>query len=406
MKRAKNYPKELYKLLKKYEEEQIKEEYLYRRTGSSESISGTEGSTLQRIRNIIERESISSETLPHQYNKELHLWGDQLLLKEIREYEKSFREIRKKISKAEYVKMLNYLVKMRNRFAASLGYTNYLEYQYEVDGMDRKLRDICFRKLTIPSLMEQENFRKQFGELRLKPEFEVSNQLELVHLCSELTGLDLINDKISLISSGLPEFYLGACIPYHIPDDIRVLVNMQGSLGGFAMLMHELGHGVYYSNIDNKKDETRTPYNLFLEEAVALFFENMVFGKEFLGAVFDKEIKLINYKINSALQYQKGCIEFEEYIYNNPDADYDKLWKSLQHKNPFLEKDWTSPHFFVSAPGYFSSYFLGGCVAKPLFEKTEEIGLKDTCQILKEDICAWGSALDYKTSLEALQLEN
>ena len=204
-------------------------------------------------------------------------------------------------------------------------------------------------------------------------------------------------------TDNLPQFYIGACIPLSIPEDIHVLMNLQSGLSGFAVFMHEIGHAYYYSNISNCLSvEDQRPSNLIVEEGVALLFENLVYTsyttKKLLGIELDVYEKLID----TFAMYQMCCIEFEERIYKEPYSEFDLVWKELRRNYEFEQKsDWCTPHFFVSEPGYFAAYFLGNRLAKDIYSyvKRNNIGIND---FLIEYICSVGGNMQFDKLLKEI----
>lgn len=63
------------------------------------------------------------------------------VLQEKKTDEKAFVPVRKKVSKEEYIEQFQQLFRLRNEFAGSAGFTDYLAYQYALLGIDGELLD-------------------------------------------------------------------------------------------------------------------------------------------------------------------------------------------------------------------------------------------------------------------------
>lgn len=319
--------------------------------------------------------------------------------------EKCFRNIRKQIPKKEYEERLRELVILRNEFAKTAGFHNYLEYKYSMWGIDKGIlankMDKTYTELF--GVTDSLEYILHIKELNSLSKLNDKNQIQLLEQMLDIWRLELKRDKVKIHTDNLPQFYIGACIPLSIPEDIHVLMNLQSGLSGFAVFMHEIGHAYYYSNISNCLSvENQRPSNLIVEEGVALLFENLVYTsyttKKLLGIELDVYEKLID----TFAMYQMCCIEFEERIYKEPYSEFDLVWKDLRRNYEFEQKsDWCTPHFFVSEPGYFAAYFLGNRLAKDIYiyVRRNNIGIND---FLIEYICSVGGNMQFDKLLKKI----
>lgn len=73
------------------------------------------------------------------YNDYLKYSGDQKLLIHIHTLESEIHKQRKELSKERYSKKLHKLVILRNEYAKTAGYGNYLDYKYAEYGVEKEL---------------------------------------------------------------------------------------------------------------------------------------------------------------------------------------------------------------------------------------------------------------------------
>lgn len=393
--------KEFYKL----EYEARREELNYRLTGDFERLCGRNFEINKKIKELVNGSDRQNVLQKHNYNNILKYVGDLELKYNIEMKEKCFRNIRKQIPKKEYEERLRELVILRNEFAKTAGFHNYLEYKYSMWGIDKGIlankMDKTYTELF--GVTDSLEYILHIKELNSLSKLNDKNQIQLLEQMLDIWKLELKRDKVKIHTDNLPQFYIGACIPLSIPEDIHVLMNLQSGLSGFAVFMHEIGHAYYYSNISNCLSvEDQRPSNLIVEEGVALLFENLVYTsyttKKLLGIELDVYEKLID----TFAMYQMCCIEFEERIYKEPYSEFDLVWKELRRNYEFEQKsDWCTPHFFVSEPGYFAAYFLGNRLAKDIYSyvKRNNIGIND---FLIEYICSVGGNMQFDKLLKEI----
>lgn len=393
--------KEIYRL----ESEIQKEELNYRLTGDFEKLCKKTFQVNKLVSESIKPYNIEGILCTNKYNNILKYVGDQELRNTISLRERDFRNVRKQISKADYEERLRGLVVLRNQFAITAGFRDYLEYKYLLWGVDNQLLKNKISKVYVelsgqPSSSEFYLQLKEFNEMA---EMKKEEQRKLLDQVLSIWRLDIEMSKINIHTENLPDFYIGACVPISIPEEIHVLVNLRSGLSGFSVFMHEIGHAYYYSHISDKLfDEERNAYNLILEEGVARLFENLAYAPQTLKSLFGKETDIYTDIANAFSMYQMCCIEFEELIYKEPSCEFDKAWEKLRKKYLLNEeKSWTSPHFFVSEPGYFAAYFLGGCWANDVYRYVVNNNININDFLLKY-VCTKGQEIDYEHLLSLI----
>lgn len=349
------------------------------------------------------------------YTYSLMYQGDSNLRMKIISEEKRFRVIRKKVSHDEYEKELRRLVKLRNKFAQTVGCKNYLELQYKLSGVDENLLKLKIEK-SLKSVYEKYNqylniHDKQAININIDKDWlKTEKQLTLAEKTIKKIGIDLKSLSINFhIEPNDKKVGAGAVVPVSIPNDIHIINNSFNGLVAFdVLLMHEAGHAIYYSNIDkNLPYELRKSYNSMMDEGIALFFESLVFAKEWFDEFLNMEYPIYNIKECITIPQQICCVKFETDIYNNPDESFDDLWKNNLDKYFYDSKySWTKPHFFISQPGYFSAYLLGEFFANDLKQyliKKNGLLLKEsTGEFLIDKVFKFGKTLDFQSLLKTI----
>jgi len=383
-----------------YLQEERKAELQYWLSGDYESFCGKKKEIyLAAGKAIKDAGHTSHRHSPGGYRNELKYAGDLELAFRIETEEKKFRSVRKQLPAPEYAKWLQKLVRLRNQYARTAGFENYLDYRYALWGIGGDVFARAASRQRKAEKTDSMELRRWLGEVSADHRLAVENQRALFREIDECWNLN--GSGIQIHDEDLPGFYIGACVPVSIPDDIHVLINRRPGLSGFSVFMHEIGHGFYYTNIAAPDIHgRREPFNLIMEETVALLFENQVytdgFSREFLHT--DRGMWLP--KAEFQLDYLLCCAEFEERIYRKADPDFDAEWKAACAFTGEEEGDgWTKPHFFVSNPGYFAAYFIAAFLAKETYRYADRES-RDLFDFIRNEICSPGGALAYEAFLE------
>lgn len=335
------------------------------------------------------------------YHNENKYAGDLELAFFIEKEEKKFRGVRKQLDKREYGEWLQRLIHFRNQYAKTAGFENYLDYKYDLWGIEPNVLNRVAAKQLEAKKTDITQLKKWLIKVSMGDRLDVQNQSTLLKQVDECWNLNLCN--VHIHDKNLPEFYIGACVPITIPDDIHVLINKRNGLSGFSVFMHEIGHAFYYSNIISQDIYgKKEPFNLIMEETVALLFENQVYTEKFLAQFLNIDKDMWFLKANAQLSYLLCCAKFEENIYKETNPDFDEEWKNAcALVGESEETGWTNPHFFVSNPGYFAAYFIAGFLAKEIYMYVNRAG-QDLFNFIKNEICNPGTNLQYDILLDKI----
>ncbi|MFV8827810.1 M3 family metallopeptidase [Alkalihalobacterium sp. APHAB7] len=340
----------------------------------------------------------------------------------------------KQISKKIEAQVLQ-LVHKRNEDARVLGYDNFYQMSMETQELDinnvfqiledlKEQSDAPFEKLK--QEIDEELAKKwgiSVGDIRpwhytdpffqeapavqgidIDSYFKGKNVVEMANQTFQAIGLDIEDVlKRSDLYPRVNKNPFGFCSDINREGDVRILVNLDKSLFWCTALLHELGHAVYFKNIDRQLPFVlRFHSHTLTTEAVALFFGRMSkmdrWQKRFLG-LKPSQLEEMKPFANKMLQRQMlvsarwiiTFSTFERKLYENPNQNLNQLWwklvQDIQFMNPPEQThfpDWAAKMHFSLAPASYQDYLLGELTASQLhcfIEKnisndlfTEEVG--------------------------------
>ena len=355
------------------------------------------------------------------------------------------------------------LIELRNEHARSLGFKNYYTLSLKLSDQTEEGVTKLFDELdnlTRDSYKEVKNeidsfLKERFKVNELKPWhyqdlfFQEAPKINDVNLDKYYNDDILKKAEKFYLSIGLKDvskiiknsdlyekkgkYQHAYCMDMDREGDVRSLMNIKNNEYWMGTVLHELGHGVYWPNIDkNLPYFIRECSHTLTTEAIAQLFErnsqNISFIKEFSNVPIEnaKETsKLIQKDLRMRelvfSRWSQVMFNFERNLYDNPDQNLNKLWWSLVNKYQLVdfsrdEPDWASKIHFVSAPVYYHNYLIGelyssqinNYIAKNILHKKslknlKYSGKKEIGDYLKEKIFApgaiykWDELVEYST---------
>lgn len=354
---------------------------------------------------------------------------------------KAYWEAQKQVGEA-VEKKLKELVKLRNKAAHLLGFSNYyvmslyLNEQDEdtllkiFDELDQLTRD----KFKVLKAEIDDVLSKRYG---IKPEemmpwhyndsfFQEAPLIYNVDFDKYLKDVNILDYvKKFYASIGLetddilqrsdlyekegknPHAY---SISIDKEGDIRILMNIENNTYWLDTLLHELGHSVYDKYIN--KDVPfilRDASHIFTTEAIAMMFgrfsKNVKWYKEIFNSPFENEqqsqqeaYKMLRAQALVFSRWTQVMFRFERELYRNYDQDLNKLWWSLvqqyQLVNPPAGRnkpDYAAKIHFSSSPVYYHNYQLGELMASQVHAYIvknilKEDSLIDTTYVRKKEV--------------------
>lgn len=392
-------------LLKKYYIEEQKAELEYLCSGDADAFCKKKKYIRQIASRTLDFSKIFS-VKKSQYNLMLNYVGDQSLLNQIECIEKNFLPVRKKVSNEEYKEQFQTLFRLRNQFARTAGFNNYLEYQYMLLGIDIDILEKILDANIIYNYSEESLLKTKIQKWKNVECLKQENQIKLLKEVLGYFNLQINWQKVKIHYKNLPQTFIGNCVSINVPDESHVLINIVSGLSGFSILMHEIGHAYYYNNIhQDTYGWSNRPYNAVIEEFIALVFEDLVYSSQFLHIFLDSEEDLLIDKLSFQMSYLCCCAMFEKNIYSKDKPDFDSEWKDACEKfSVSICREWRRPHFFLSYPGFFSVDVIARYLVQMFYKK---IGKDYTMMYdyLQKNICKPGLDLDYYREISHLGID-
>lgn len=334
------------------------------------------------------------------------------------------RRMRKRANEAKYSffsanegkldEIYDNLVKVRNRMARKLGYTNYIELGYArmlrsdydpvmvanfrkqvldvIVPLASELREMQRKRLGLASLpYYDEKFRFQTGNARPKgdPEWIVANGRRMYKELSVETGefftfmvdnelMDLVAKK-GKASGG----YCTYISDYQVPF---IFSNFNGTSDDIDVMTHEAGHAFQtYCSRHYQIPEYTWPTN----EAAEIHSMSMeFFAWPWMELFFQEDADKYKFAhLSEALlfiPYGVTVDEFQHYVYAHPDAsagERKQAWREIEKKylphriyedNDYLERGgyWHQQGHIFSSPFYYIDYTLAQICAFQFWKKS------------------------------------
>lgn len=347
------------------------------------------------------------------------------------------------------------VVKLRNKAAQKLGYSNFFQMQLALQEIDEKwlldlFDDVSKRSeaaynKTIDEINNQLAQRFNVKKEELGPwawcdTFCQEDPLANHEFDSLLEGVDILEvakrfykdfgfDITNILASS--DFYErkgknqhAFCININrYKKDVRVLNNIRPQIRWLDTTLHEFGHGIYELGYDETLPWLlQEPPHVFLTEAIALLCGRQAYNpllwKDLISVQKDKEFLVA--KLSQSLKRKQLIFSrfvfmmthFESELYKNPDQDLNKLWWQLVEKYQKIKtpidrdnrNDWSTKFHIAMAPVYYHSYLLGEFLASALWEKmalTEKFLWNPiNGNFLKQQLFYLGSSFNWDTTVK------
>lgn len=315
------------------------------------------------------------------------------------------------------------LVKVRNKAATSLGYSDYFQMQLalqEVDGkwlagmLDQLMHksDAAYGQLvnTIETKLAKRFgvHVKELGPWAWSEPFGQSDPLDTLELDSLAANVDIVETSRAFYETlGLDVGPILArsdmyerpgknqhafCTSIDRYQDVRTLNNVRPTIKWLETVLHELGHAVYDLGYGEKLPWLlRAPPHMITTEAMALLAGRQAYlyeplcrlipdhkGKEGLMRMAEESLK------RRQLIFSRWVLvmtQFEQELYRDPHQPLNKLWWELVSKFQGIrppegcegKSDWAAKYHIGLAPVYYFSYLLGELFASSIEESLKKV---------------------------------
>lgn len=298
------------------------------------------------------------------------------------------------------------LMKMRNAKAIELGYDNYAQLHFEINGLGwdwmYEVIDLIDKKTLEPykeliAKLKEENgidtlgYREAMGFVgqvyRLRRFLKVDSNKNDSLMKETMANIGYNYDALPIrfVVENIP--YGGNGLAIQIPDDFRVVMKPGMPL---SVWMHELGHGLH-AMFNNIESPILKGYEWCMGNQTAAFAEGMAeTAVEFVrnekwikkyAENNDEELiereNIIRKYAPAYLRYGIISFLFEMEFYKDLNQDPSELSEKLYKKYLLLEEPMNRPLnlseniFYVAYPLYFQNYYLSRMISRQVHKAIE-----------------------------------
>lgn len=333
------------------------------------------------------------------------------------------------------------LVIERNDYAKNRGYSNYydyiLQYEYNInpEELDKLMDDIYDKTGSLRNKFKNEmdsDLKKIFGVDKLEnnhykwfskivPSGElnafIQKNIDVVELSKKIfkqMGYDI--DELEKSGKLTLDLYPrdnknshGMCSQIEAGQDARILTNTNNTILGLTVLMHELGHAIYYLGISPELNYFNQDIaSEAFDESIAYITENIIRNESALDGIIPKE-ELKKFKDSNKKQalnfIMRMCkfTEFERDMYKNPEQDLALLWqeKSKKYGEIYSRPDnyWATTVHYIMAPVYCQNYIRSKLMEAQIYNHLRSV-LGELCkndktsEYLRKNIFSHGSEFE------------
>lgn len=311
------------------------------------------------------------------------------------------------------------IVKLRNRIAQSLGFTDYFEMQLKLDEqepaeifalfaeLDSLTHDtfaalkaridstLAVRYGTAANQLQPWHYQNRFFQeaprifpVDIDKFYEGKDPVALAREYYAAIGLPV--DSI-LAYSDLYErpgkYQHAQSVSIDNAGDVRIICNVRPDYYWMNTMLHELGHAVYDYYYDAQAPWLlRGAAHSLTTEAVAEFFGRLSANPQWLAQVAGVPPAEVDQVAEACVQTQRlelivfsrwsqVMLHFEKALYENPDRDLNTLWWDFVEKYQGLtrpegrdEPDWAAKIHLATSTAYYHNYIMGELLASQFVE--------------------------------------
>jgi oligoendopeptidase F len=288
------------------------------------------------------------------------------------------------------------LMQLRNQRAREHGFANYADYALKTSEVDavmllKILNDIVvateesYSKLVVEArnYLDVDNVElfdwPYFLQKKLCPPsnyFAKEQGLPRIH--DVVRSFGVREEELGISFHLVDQMYAGGCcVCVDIPHDIRVMVRPGHGFDWYALLLHELGHGLLARY--NQQCLILQKESITFDETIATLFETIAHDRQFLsGSIGMPESEINQFEAD----YQKrqlyelrrliSSFMFEYEAYLNLDQDLrqlaDKVNEKYRHIPGSRSALWADDSFRYADPMYIHNYVLAWVITEQMLE--------------------------------------
>jgi peptidyl-dipeptidase A len=214
------------------------------------------------------------------------------------------------------------------------------------------------------------------------------------------------------------------CTDIDRKGDVRIMCSLESDERWMETLLHELGHGVYDTNLDPTLPFLlRRPAHTLSTEAIAMLMGRLVLDPAWLTEVAGipaAEVAAVAPHVRARqrlgmlifVRWVLVVVNFERALYQNPEHDLNTLWWDLVERYQMVPRpdgrnqpDWAAKIHLALYPVYYQNYMLGELMASQLNRTIAErygrlIDSPESGQFLVRELFQRGAIGDWDTTLE------
>lgn len=308
------------------------------------------------------------------------------------------------------------LVRLRNRTAVDLGFSNFYSMMLELDEIDEPelftmldrleagtqpiwdayKRDLDARLAArfrlAPADLRAWHYADPFfqeapaAEIDLDPFYATHHLDELTERFFRAVGFEIrdLLERADLYERP-GKCQHAFCMSVDRADDIRVLCNVRPNEKWMGTMLHEFGHAVYDKYVERSLPWLlRAHSHILTTEASAMLFgrlsKNAAWMRTYAGAdpaelakLGDAVARAVREQLLVQTRWELVMIHMERALYRDPEQDLRTLWwdlverfQSVKRPEGRHEPDWAAKIHFSIAPVYYHNYLLGEILASQL----------------------------------------
>jgi peptidyl-dipeptidase A len=300
------------------------------------------------------------------------------------------------------------LVRLRNKEAQTLGYSDYFQMQLDLQEVDSKwllktLDELSERSETAYEQVVAEIVKEQkdLNPWSWGDPFCQEDPLDAHALDQLVDGIDIAETSAHFYQKmgidvapilAKSDMYERAgknqhafCMHLDRLGDVRTLNNVQSSIKWLETVLHELGHAIYELGFAEELPWLlREPPHMITTEAMALIAGRQAYKSDALAHLIGDQKEEIRKKADASLKRRQLIFSrwvlvmtaFESELYRDPAQDLNTRWWDLvekyqkvpRPKNCSNRPDWAAKYHMGLAPVYYFSYLLGEMFASAIQE--------------------------------------
>ncbi len=291
---------------------------------------------------------------------------------------------------------LTELFRLRNDQAVKQGYQNFFAMTFSMEGFDVSRYLLLLNRLDSLSVQpyrdilnhaqQKLNYDKlEIWDLaysyidindRIDRSFPADSQMDIAR--SSLAGLGFDLEKMPVyfdVESRPGKTEMAYAFPIKPPHDVRVLANLTDGFRSMQVLMHEIGHALYFANITQDRqlfvDDIAPAWSEGQAQIIAALCDNAQWLEEYAHVPAPTAKEWLRARQEQDVIYLRLTLTrlmFEYEAYANPSSDLNKLYWDLFERYMMLPRHeeirpWATIIQYTTHPVYLQNYLYADIIS-------------------------------------------